>query len=121
MTVLPPLCIIDQCPIPWENVGSNVSFEYSTSGPRLVCNYLPGVVSPQGEIVSICTGNGTWYPNPAEIVCTQANEGLSSTQFQLLPKFPTVIIIVYIVDNTDVQQSRGLLGKLSCIQDFLMV
>ena len=85
MTVLPPLCIIDQCPILWENVGSNVSFDYSSSGPRLaiVCNNLPGLpVSPQGEIVSMCTGNGTWYPNPAEIVCTQANnKGLSSTQF----------------------------------------
>ena len=80
MTVLLPLCIIDQCPIPWENVGSNVRFEYSASGSRLVYNYLPGL--PQGEIVSICTGNGTWYPNPAEIVRTQANnKGLSSTQF----------------------------------------
>ena len=83
LTFLPPLCIIDQCPVPWENVSSefDLTFEYSISGPRLVCNYLSGL-PPKGEIVSVCIKSGSWYPDLAEIVCTQPNnEGLSSVQF----------------------------------------
>ena len=70
MTVLPH---IDQCPIPWENVSSNVTFAYSVNESS---HYL-AELSPQGEIVSVCTSNGIWYPN------TQSNtdsEGLSSIQ-----------------------------------------
>ena len=64
--------MLDQCPIPWENVGSNVTFEYSISGTRLV---LPGLPL-EGNIISVCTNNGSWCPNPADIVCTQPNQGL---------------------------------------------
>ena len=69
---------LDQCPIPWEkfNVGSNVTFEYSISGPRLIYNH-PSGSSPKGEIISVCASNGSWYPNPAEIdLCTVPNQGL---------------------------------------------
>ena len=60
--------VIDQCPIPWANMSLNniISFEYDADGPRLVCNN-------REDIASICTNNGSWYPNPAEIICTQLN------------------------------------------------
>ena len=75
--------MLDQCPIPWENVGSNVTFEYSINGTRLIYNHSSGS-SPKGEIISVCTSNGSWYPNPAEVdLCTVKNQGLSSTQIQV--------------------------------------
>ena len=47
---------VDQCPTLWaNNMSLNVSFEYNVGGPQLVCKYL----SPQGEIVLICTNNGS--------------------------------------------------------------
>ena len=107
MTLLPPLYIIyiDQCRIPWIAVSSefNVTFEYGISGPRLVYNCLSGL-PPTGEIVSVCTSNGSWYPNPAEIVCTQPNdEGLFSVnQLSQCHNFnATAIKGVTDYDNTD--------------------
>ena len=70
--------MVDQCPIPWENVGSNVTFEYSISGTRFILSVL------EGNILSVCINNGSWYPNPADIVCTQPNQGLFATQFYLI-------------------------------------
>ena len=64
------------CPIPWARVNSNIIFKYDSSGPQLVYRCLPRL-QPQEEIISVCTSNGTWYPNPADIVCTFANEGIA--------------------------------------------
>ena len=93
-------CImLDQCPIPWENISSNVTFEYSISGPRLIYNHFSGL-SPKGEIVSVCTSNGSWYPNPAEIdLCIVLNQGLSSTQ--IFTYFLFVICHYIIIGDCD--------------------
>ena len=63
--------------LPWSNINSaNVSFEYrlNVGGPQLVYSCFPGF-QHQGEIASVCTNDGTWYPNPAEIVCAIASNG----------------------------------------------
>ena len=43
-------------------MSSNTSFEYRADGPQLVCNNQEDIAS------IICTSNGSWYPNPAEII-----------------------------------------------------
>lgn len=89
--------MVDQCPIPWENINSNVTFEYSISGTRLIYNHLSGLSSKE-EIISVCTRNGSWYPNPAEIdLCTAPNQGLSSTQIN----FSICHLLLYIYCEGD--------------------
>jgi hypothetical protein len=58
-----------------------VSFEYSVTvdGSQLVYSFLPGLQ----KIASVCTRNGTWYPNPANITCT--TEGIVYTKLSIFP------------------------------------
>ena len=64
---------IGHCPITPSSITDLVT-TFVSNGPRLVYRCLPGL-HPQGEMVSVCLSNGTWYPNPAEIACAIASNG----------------------------------------------
>ena len=91
-----------QCLVPWTNISSNISFMHRV-GPQLVYQCLPGL-QPHGEMVSVCTSNGTWYPNPADIVCT--HEGIVMSLFSCCDKSlllccpnSTIMLLILILDK----------------------
>ena len=114
--------IIDQCPIPWVNMSSNISFEYRTDGPQLVCNNREDITS-----IILCTSNGSWYPNPAEIICTQFNEGLlpyvipkGAIIMNAISKFDTIMSQMKVILTTPNQipmllLSLTVVGKMTMI------
>jgi hypothetical protein len=62
-----------------------VTYVYSISGPKLIYDPELSELSPKVEIVSVCTSNGSWHPNPTGVVCTQLpNQGLSATQLTMI-------------------------------------
>ena len=75
-------------------MNSNLSFKYSAhvDGPQLVCNN-------QEDTVSVCMGNGSWYPNLAEIVCSTQlidSEGLFPYMY-VIPNAMVLYIITRVL------------------------
>ena len=54
------------------------------------CN--PGLL-PEGELRAVCASNGSWYPDPMDLICRERGKLLCVHLCSMVPAIPAIIVL----------------------------